>query len=437
MRQRTVKTDDEFQGESPKVLLVGYNGANNTGAEAKLLAIIDDVRAVLGPEALITIPTLNEANLRRYIKEGPNLRVAPIPSVYFLAFRQLVKEHDLIILTEGSTYMDTWTSALLWAYLWVTRCAYAMGKPCLAYAVDSGSLSSFNLRQVRREASKTDLIITRNRAAADNLISWGVTAPIEVTADNAFTFLPDPADKNLLRNAWPEASSGIVGLAMVDFYRWPVVVRPWGRKENRYRWPYYFSHSAERDRAADDLATGFAKLADRLIEDSGKSVAMFCMEELDEPFARRVQQRMRNLNATRVFSARDYNASQMTVMLRGLDLLVTSRYHASVLSLAGRVPQVAVGHDLRLQNIYGDLGIRDDYFIDHSSPDLFQALNERVDSLLANCAGMKEILSRGYREHLARSRRNRELLSAFVGAHARSGAESRTSDTSPIMEVAA
>ena len=31
-----------------RVLLVGYNGANNTGAESLLLSDIEDVRAVLG-----------------------------------------------------------------------------------------------------------------------------------------------------------------------------------------------------------------------------------------------------------------------------------------------------------------------------------------------------------------------------------------------------
>jgi hypothetical protein len=48
------------------VLMVGYNGANNTGAEALLQADIQDIRAALGAEARITVPTLNEANLRRY-----------------------------------------------------------------------------------------------------------------------------------------------------------------------------------------------------------------------------------------------------------------------------------------------------------------------------------------------------------------------------------
>ncbi|MCE7697534.1 MAG: polysaccharide pyruvyl transferase family protein, partial [Methanobacterium paludis] len=115
--------EQNFKQSVPKVLLVGYNGANNTGSEARLIAIIKDVRAVLGPEVCITIPTLNEKNLRRYIKEEANLKIVSIPSIFFFALRKLVKEHDLVLLVEGSCYMDTWTSALLWAFLWTTKCA--------------------------------------------------------------------------------------------------------------------------------------------------------------------------------------------------------------------------------------------------------------------------------------------------------------------------
>src|SRR5512141_416475 len=167
-----------------RVLMLGYNGANNTGAEALLLADIEDVRAVLGPEAVITIPSLNPANLRRYVKETPNLRITFLPTIFFSTMRRLVRENDLIMLVEGSTYMDTWSSAMLWVYLWTTRCAAEMGKPCLAYAVDAGAIrTAFNRRLLRSEASKTSLIITRAAAAAERLHSFGVTAPMEVTAD--------------------------------------------------------------------------------------------------------------------------------------------------------------------------------------------------------------------------------------------------------------
>jgi polysaccharide pyruvyl transferase WcaK-like protein len=402
----------------PKVLLVGYNGATNTGAEALLQADIADLRALLGPDALLTVPTLNERNLRRYLTEGPNLRIVPIPPIYVLAFRRLVREHDLVLLVEGSAYMDTWTSALLWAFLWATRCADAAAKPCLAYAVDAGQLkSSLNRRLVRREASKTDLIVARSAAAAQRLRDWGVTAPLEVTADNAFTFRPNQADEGLLRRCWPEASGGVVGFCPVNIHLWPVVIRPWGRKENCYRWPYYFSDSPERREGATALAAGYAALADRLITAHGKSVALLAMEGLDEPFCRQIHEAMTHRERARVFSAHEYNASQLTLLLRSLDLLVTSRYHGSVLSLAAAVPQVAVGHDLRLKTLYAELGLEAGFFLDARAPDLWSELTERVEALLANPEPVRELLRHGHEDHLTAARRNRELLRGFLAEH--------------------
>jgi hypothetical protein len=42
----------------PTVLLVGYKGANNTGAEALLQADPADLRAVLGSDARLAVPTM-------------------------------------------------------------------------------------------------------------------------------------------------------------------------------------------------------------------------------------------------------------------------------------------------------------------------------------------------------------------------------------------
>jgi polysaccharide pyruvyl transferase WcaK-like protein len=401
----------------PKVLCIGYNGANNTGAEALLLADIEDIRVVLGPEVQLTVPTLNEQNLRRYLCEGPNLHIVRLPSIFPLTVRRLVREHDLVMLVEGSAYMDTWTSVLLWYFLWATRCAHAQGKPCLAYAVDAGAMSAFNQRLTRRIASRTDWIIVRSQAAADRLCSWGVIAPMVATADNAFTFCPATADADFVQRCWPEAATGVVGMALVDFYRWPVVVRLWGRQEDCYQWPYYFSCSPERRRASRELAAGYAALADQLSAQYDKAVALICMEQLDEPLARAVLGRMAHADRARVFSAREYNASQMTCLLRSLDLLITSRYHACVLSLAAQVPQIAVGHDLRLKSIYAELGLGEEFFIQPDAPAMFATIQDRAERLLTNPAPVKELLRRGYVDHLAKARQNRLLLRQFVQAH--------------------
>ena len=158
--------------------MVGYNGANNTGAEAKLLVIINEIRSVLGPDACITVPSLNEANLRRYLQEGPNLKIKPVrPSLFFIDIWKYVKQNDLIVLVEGSCYMDTWGSALLWYYLLATRYAHSMKKPCIAYSVDAGNASRFNRWLIRREASKTSLILARTQEAAETTPKIGGKSP--------------------------------------------------------------------------------------------------------------------------------------------------------------------------------------------------------------------------------------------------------------------
>ena len=157
-----------------------------------------------------------------------------------------------------------------------------------------------------------------------------------------------------------------------------MVVRPWGRREDCYRWPYYFAHSPARRRMSQTLAEGYAALADGIVARHGRPVALIGMEELDEPLARAVQDRMRHGARARVFSSREHDASRMTTLLRGLDLLVTSRYHAAVLSMAAAVPQLAVGHDLRLLSLYQELGLAEDLFVKGAaSPEVFAAVEQR------------------------------------------------------------
>ena len=399
------------------MLLVGYNGANNTGAEAKLLVVMDEVRSVLGPEACITVPSLNEASLRRYLKEGPNLRIKSLrPALFFLDIRRLVKQNDLILLVEGSCYMDTWGAALLWAYLLATRYAHAMKKPCLAYSVDAGTASRFDSWLIRREASKTDLILSRTREACERLEKWGVNAPIEVTADNAFSFAPDPADEGLLRRVWPEASSHVVGIAAEDIYKWPAVIRPWGKKEYCYRWPYYFTHNHESLDKSESLAVALAAQADEMIEEYDRDVALLGMEGLDTIFAERIQHLMKHPDHTRIFSSLDYNASQMTVVLRNLELLVTSRYHAGVLSLPAHVPQTAIGHDMRIKDFYTDLDIPE-FFVDHNDPNRYATLRRNVETLFSRPNGTSAKLRKGYEQYFEREKRNPQLLRAFLESH--------------------
>jgi len=400
----------------PRILLVGYNGANNTGAEAKLLVAVDEIRSVLGQDACITVPSLNEDNLRRYLPEAPNLKIKPVrPSLFFVDIKKSVRENDLILLVEGSCYMDTWASALLWYYLLATRYAHSMKKPCVAYSVDAGSASRFNRWLIRREASKTNLILARTKNAAERLHKWGVKAPIEVTADNAFAFQPNPQDHDILKRVWPEASK-VVGIAAEDIYLWPVQIKLWDKKQYCYSWPYYYQHSKACKEKSQLLSNILALQADELVEKYDKDIALLSMEGLDTAFTKKIQKRMKHADRTQVFSSIQYNASQMASILRSLDLLITSRYHAGVLSLPNQVPQTGIGHDLRIQDYYNDLEMPE-LFIDHEDPDINQRLTNNVETLFNQNNSIKAKLRKGYDEYRKSEKKNVQLFRAFLEAN--------------------
>ena len=136
---------------------------------------------------------------------------------------------------------------------------------------------------------------------------------------------------------------------------------------------------------------------------------------------------MRHPERARIFSSHELDASKMTVLLRSLGGLMTSRYHASVLSLAAGVPQVAVGHDLRLRTLYEELGIGRSFVAAEAGGDLashpddvdemLTVASARMDEVLTAPGDASEILLAGYRRHLRDARRNRELLLGFAKAH--------------------
>lgn len=395
-----------------KVALVGYNGANNTGSEARLLKIIDDVRDVCGSDVQITIPSLNVANLRRYVGEGDGLRILRIPSLYHVALAQLVKGCDLMMLVEGSCYMDTWTSSLLNAYLWSTRTAHRYGRKSIAYAVDAGDLKAANIRKVREQASKTDLIVMRTFRAAERMRAWGVRAPIEVTADTAFDFGID--DQDAAREGVRRVRSGRVGLALVDFYLWPVVPRPFGRRSNCYRWPYYFSRSRDRCAASAALARSFARMADEIVERWDVNISLISMESLDEPLAREVMRSMKHPERASLISSTGLNACQIVSRLRELDALVTSRYHAAVLSMAAGVPMMAIGHDRRLDDLFDEIGLRDELFLRCDAGIEKGGARAMLETIMEDGDRVSEAIRSGYRKQVTRTFQNTVVLRRFL-----------------------
>ena len=102
----------------------------------------------------------------------------------------------------------------------------------------------------------------------------------------------------------------------------------------------------------------------------------------------------------------------MTALLRSLELLVTSRYHAAVLSMPAAVPQIAIGHDQRISGLYGEMGL-ERWCFPWDAEGLWPAVRAAADALIASPDSQRDLLRAGCERQMARARRNRDLLRSF------------------------
>jgi polysaccharide pyruvyl transferase WcaK-like protein len=153
------------------------------------------------------------------------------------------------------------------------------------------------------------------------------------------------------------------------------------------RW-YFFSESHERKKKFESYISAIAKAVDSFAQKHDVQVAIFGMEALDLFPCQQLKKILETPAA--VFSSRDYSGYQMTALLRNLSFLITSRYHARVLSMPAGVPSIAISMDERLYNLLAESNHLQDYYIDTDHPNLHTQLEQAMEKIWAQ----KEIVSR-------------------------------------------
>jgi polysaccharide pyruvyl transferase WcaK-like protein len=366
-------------GKPLRCLLVGYNGAGNTGSDIRLLTAIDDIREALGPQTHITVTSINPERTAAILPQGQGIDVEEViftPHRFIPKMWKLTRSHDITFLVEGSTFKQNWSPWLLHAYLWAAEYARLNGNYAVAYAVDVGDLQRFHAFWTRRIVERMSLTITRTDVARQRLVNLGIRTPVLATTDTAFRFERQPERISQTRP--------VVGLAPIEFYQWPIRVKLFCPADERYKWPLAFTWTAERRELSDKMVERWVNLARHAIKTHDVDLQLIAMEDLDTVVCEKIQKALGPSLSERVkiSSAQNVAPSEMVGILRGLDALITSRYHACVLSMGGSVPQMAVSHDERLASIYAELGIEQDYLLDYRQNDLSQELISKFDRLM-------------------------------------------------------
>ena len=89
-------------GKKFRLLLTGYNGARNTGADARVAAIAKQCLEVFGPDQVqVTVMTMDTENVAGLFDKNVVLR--PFSTIFPMELFRACLENHAAILSEGST----------------------------------------------------------------------------------------------------------------------------------------------------------------------------------------------------------------------------------------------------------------------------------------------------------------------------------------------
>lgn len=380
---------DEWRpGQRLKILLVGYNGARNTGADARVVALTEQLEAAFGTkEVELTVITLDEDNLRGYFSE--TIRLFKLSTIFFGSLLRATSQTHVAVLCEGSTLTRTFADALCVFYCQAAGIMKRQHKPCLAYGSEVGRVDGW-LARLSRDMMSDTYFIVRTENSLKNLQALGLKG--HVGTDTAWTFLTPEGEawarRRLATDGW-DGERPLVGVAVINPFCWPVRPSLWrwlraaltGDRSLQYDKMYFFSDSEERRRKYRHYLQEMAKAVNRYRQEHDAFVVILGMEKLDTEACQDFERLVQGPYAR--YTSLTCDVFQMTGLLRQLSVLVTSRYHAAVLSMEHGSPIVAVSFDERLNGVMRETELADDYLHRVDDPDL----GERITASLSRADG--------------------------------------------------
>ena len=395
-------------GKKLKILLVGYNGARNIGSDVRVAAIARQIKDLLGKDCIqITVMTLDAKSLEGYFDEDVNL--LPFSSVFPWHVYRACTSHHAAILCEGSTLKSTFANALT---LFMCEAAGIMsnqGKPCLAYGSEVGYMEPF-LEKAAARLCRNTYFITRTQGSLNALRKIGLHGHGGTDAawfyDQAIA--AGEAEQMLLKQGW-DGKKPLLGIAVINPFCWPVRASLWkwlkgickGDLSGQYDKWYFFSDSPARREAYQQYIQEIARAVSSFLQKYDYFPVLIGMERLDEKACRALMERLPCPGA--MFLSGECPANRMAGILHRLSILVTSRYHAAVLSMEKSCPIVAVSMDERLDGIMQELSLDRKYLLHVTD----EALGEKLYSALADAHSDQDAVHRhiqsqliGYRNKL-------------------------------------
>lgn len=387
------------EGQPLKILLVGYNGARNTGADARVVALVQQLEQALGAQQhQLTVMTLNLDNVAGYF--GKHVQLLHFSTMFVVKLMRACSQHHVAILCEGSTLTPTFADALCVFFCEAAGVMRRQGKPCIAYGSEVGKLNGW-LARLSSDLCSDTYFMVRTEESLRNLQALGLQG--HVGTDTAWTFSDTDGEvwarQRLIDAGW-DGRQPLMGVAPLNPFCWPVrpSITRWIKAQLTRNFTllydkfYFFSDSTERRQQYENYLQAMAAATNRYSREQGAFVVILGMEQLDARACEHLELRIEAPHA--VFTSRTCDVFLMTGLLRQLSILLTSRYHASVLSMEKGCPIVAVSIDARLNGVMREVELADGYLYQATDKDLENRITSSLLMAQANEQAIRALIQR-------------------------------------------
>lgn len=341
-------------------LLLGYNGASNTGADVRVIEMLRQFRHIFGHVAFDPVLLASGSDFKH--PELDRVRKLDLQSYFPDFLSESLDTYTGVIACEGSMFTSTFSETLSGTFSGGIGYATAIGHLGIGYGAEAAAMSPA-LEDFTSNACANSLIISRNRHSQKQLHAMGIRT--KLGADPAWTFEPEQSESLdlLIRSGW-NGKDKIAVLCPINPFCWPVVIDVERGKaaaanleKSEYQRDGISFHSWMPANAIkyDRYLDAFSDLVHWL---RGRQyfVVQVGMQDIDGSSCSSLNQRMSSAIPTFIRGA--CNIDQITGMLHRADLIATSRFHAALIGMSARTPCIGISMDSRIDRLFSenDLG---------------------------------------------------------------------------------
>jgi polysaccharide pyruvyl transferase CsaB len=338
-----------------KILISGYYGFDNSGDDAILRAIVNDLN-----ENIENIEITALSKEPNYTKEVYKINVVDRFSIK--AVIRAIKSCDLFISGGGSLLQDVTSTRSLLYYISLMRLAKHYNKKVMVYANGVGPIDGkMNRILTRRILNRVDLITLRDEDSRVFLEELKVkNENIFVTADPVFTLNPTNPEKvlKILEKESIPNNKPLVGISLRDW------------------------------KDSDNLIVNIAKSIDYIVKKHNANVLLIPMhypEDLE--IGNRVLGKTNN-NSTYILSNK-YSVEDIMGIIKNLEMIIAMRLHSLIYAASQGTPMVGIVYDPKIEGFLKSINM--DYMCPAEGIE-YQDLIEKIDMVWDNRGNYKESL---------------------------------------------